>query len=131
MSRELLLDTCTLLWLAIDQTKLSRSALDSIAKSPDGLAVSAISAFEIGVKYSRRALELPLDPARWFPRVLRQHGVRSLSVTARIAVAATMLQKLHNDPFDRIIIATARLRDLAIVTPDALIRAYPDIECIW
>ena len=57
-----LLDTCTLLWLVAAPERLSGIAKGLIEGATEAF-VSAISAFEIGIKHSRGALDLPLDPA--------------------------------------------------------------------
>ena len=126
-----LLDTCTLLWLASDQSRLSQASKQAIAGGAGKLFVSAISAFEIGVKHNKGKLVLPTPPAVWFARALRLHGLRRVVVTPRIALKATALPELHNDPMDRIIIATAQIRKMIILTPDEHIRQYPDVSCVW
>lgn len=127
----LLLDTCTLLWLAADESRLSEKARDLIRENADGLFVSAISAFEIAVKHRKGALRLPLPPRSWFPQVTKHHGVGELPVTSQVALLSAELPPLHNDPCDRIIVATAQAERLPILTPDPLIRAYPEAETCW
>lgn len=127
----LLLDTCTLLWLVADKKALSPRARELIADPKQRLFVSAISAFEIGVKHGRRALTLPLPPDVWYQQALEFHGVEEVPVTGRIAAQATLLPRLHTDPCDRIIVATAQLNGIMVLTPDAHIRRYPDVETAW
>lgn len=127
----LLLDTCTLLWLAADQAKLSRQATTLIVEHGDALFVSAISAFEIGVKHRRGGLVLPMPVSSWIHAVLDFHAVVEIPVDCRIAAASTELPPLHNDPCDRMIVATARVHNLTIVTPDPLITQYPDARVAW
>ena len=127
----LLLDTCTLLWLAGDPTKLSGHAADLIRHHADGLFVSAISAFEIAVKHRRGGLRLPMEPQEWIPAALKHHGVNELPVTCRIAAASVALPAHHNDPADRIIVATAQIEDLTILSPDKLIRRYEGTRVQW
>jgi len=131
MSAGVVLDTCTLLWLAADQARLSTTARQEIAARADALFVSAISAFEIGVKHAKGKLVLPLDPQEWIARALEQHGIHEIAVDARIAVRATQLPLLHSDPCDRMIVATAKLHSLSILTPDPLIAAYADVNVLW
>ena len=126
-----LLDTCTLLWLTSDHSKLSQSAAEAIADEGSALFVSAISAFEIGIKHGRGALLLPFEPDRWYEEALEFHGLHEIPVTGRIAARSTMLPRLHADPCDRILIATAAEHGLRILTPDSLIRAYPSLEVVW
>jgi PIN domain nuclease of toxin-antitoxin system len=127
----ILLDTCTLLWLAIDQSGLSPRAIQRIEEQADGLHVSAISAFEIGQKAASGKLKLKLKPAAWFPRACELHGLKVLPLTAEAALTASSLPALHKDPFDRLLIAKAITSGLTILTPDEKIRQYPKLKCFW
>ncbi|HEV7667965.1 MAG TPA: type II toxin-antitoxin system VapC family toxin [Thermoanaerobaculia bacterium] len=127
----LLLDTCALLWLVGDRGKLSATAVGRIKTQRGELFVSAISAFEIGVKHRKGKLELPLEPGAWFEAALRFHGLRELPVTGSIAAASTALPLLHADPCDRLIVATALLHGMTVLTPDPLIAGYPGVQTVW
>lgn len=127
----LLLDTCALLWLAADQSRLSENAKNALRENANSLFISAISAFEIAVKMRSGKLELPLDPGIWFEKALRNHGLQELPVTGSIAVRSVTLPPLHNDPCDRFIIATALQNSMAIVTCDSLIAQYREVKVIW
>ena len=127
----ILLDTCSLLWLASDQDNLSIKAKKEIEKNSQALFVSAISAFEIAIKYRNKKLELPLPPLDWFSAAIDFHGIREISITSTIAVTAVVLPPLHNDPCDRIIIATAQLNAMKIITCDPLISRYKQANVIW
>lgn len=127
----ILLDTCCLLWLASDQARLSDRARNEVSEHRDQLFVSAISAFEIGVKHSKGKLELPLSPVAWFAKAVEFHGLIEMPVSGAIAARSTQLPQLHADPCDRMIIATAQLHGMTILSPDGLIRDYPDTTVIW
>lgn len=127
----LLLDTCTLLWLVADQSKLTETARDAIAANADSLFISAITAFEIAIKHRQQKLTLPLPPQEWLTQVFEFHGIRELPVTSSIAMLSVQLPTLHNDRCDRIIIATAAMNSLSIVTSDELIAQYPQAKTIW
>ena len=127
----ILLDTCTLLWLSSDQKKLSSKAKKEIEKNARSLFVSAITAFEIAIKCRNGKLELPLPSLDWFTEVVDFHGIREIPVTSSIAVSSVQLPPLHNDPCDRIIIATSQLNAMKIVTCDKLISQYENAEVIW
>jgi len=126
-----LLDTCSLLWLVAAQDQLSSHVRELLCREQDLLFVSAISAFEIGVRHRKRALELPLEPEVWWRRAVDFHGLREIPVTGRIASRATRLPEHHKDPCDRIIIATAQLQGLIVLTPDPLIRKYAEARSDW
>jgi PIN domain nuclease of toxin-antitoxin system len=119
----MILDTCALLWLAINQRMLSESALKSIDATPN-LGVSAISAFEIGQKYKSGRLELSLPPRQWFERAIAQHRLTVIELTADICLRAMELPDIHKDPFDRLIIATAMSEGRPIVTSDSFFERY-------
>lgn len=118
-------------WLAGDPSKLSEKATDLIRQHGDSLFISAISAFEIAVKHRRGALRLPMEPGDWIPAALKHHGVNELPVTCRIAAASAGLPPHHNDPCDRMIVATAQIEDLAILSPDQMIRRYEGVRVWW
>lgn len=127
----MLLDTCTLLWMTADQTKLSNSAKELIIKNSKSLFISSISAFEIAVKHQKGSIELPMPPREWVPAALRNHGVSEIPLDTAIAVRACELPLLHRDPCDRMIIATAPLLGVEVLTPDHLIKQYPDVIVRW
>lgn len=118
-----ILDTCALLWLAQGGGELSADARKRIAGAP-AVFVSAISAFEIGIKCRKGKLTLPARPDEWLETVLTHHGIRVIPVDARIAMAATELPEIHGDPCDRMIIASAKAMNLPVVTADLVFRKY-------
>ena len=127
----ILLDTCTLLWLVDGQQNLSEPAKKTLLKNKETPSVSAISAFEIGIKHRKGLLKLPLPPSDWFFEALRLHGLTELPISAQIAILTTQLPLIHNDPADRMLIATAMNQTLTILTPDKHIQAYPDVKTSW
>src|SRR5438034_5411001 len=127
----LLLDTCTLVWLDSDPGSLSARARQEISNSTAGLFVSAVSALELAIKIRKGKLTLSMPLERWFPGVLAAHGVSEVLIDWRIAAATGALPLVHNDPFDRLIISTAKLQNYSIITPDPLIHAYPDVRAVW
>src|SRR5258708_24034860 len=127
----LLLDTCAMVWLASDHSRLSPTARAAIAAEPSSLHVCSISAFEIGLRYGERKILLPSAPDVWFPATLRLYGIRELPVSWEVALRSTQLPWIHRDPADRIIVAASLLHNLSIVTPDPFIQGYPAIRILW
>jgi PIN domain nuclease of toxin-antitoxin system len=127
----LLLDTCVLIWLDSDPAKISHTAADAVRASAGNLFASSISALEIATKVRKGKLALSMPVEQWFPSVLHAHGITEIAADSRICALSASLPPLHNDPFDRIIIATAHSRGLRTVTSDALIHAYPQADHIW
>lgn len=127
----ILLDTCTLLWMVGDQSNLSQQAKQTIAQNTDSIYVSSITALEIGLKHSRKRLQLPKPPLQWFDKVIELHGLTEIPVNSQIAFRSTVLPPIHKDPADRILIATATLHHLVLLSPDKHFQKYKGLEVVW
>lgn len=119
----MILDTCALIWLVSGKNCLSEYAREQIANSPD-VAVSAITAFEIGIKHKKGKLTLPSSPNIWFQSALELHGLSLCQIDCQTALRAAELPAIHSDPCDRIIIATSQLLNRPIVTTDSKFAQY-------
>jgi len=125
-----LLDTAVFLWAAFGEAeKLSRKAL-KIIEGSDELYFSAVSAWEIAIKYSIGKLPLKKDPQQWLPDVVLKMGLKQLPIAQRHALRVSHLPEHHKDPFDRLLIAQALLEDMSLLTPDAAIKKYR-VPVIW
>jgi PIN domain nuclease of toxin-antitoxin system len=127
----LLLDTHAFIWLASDLRKLPKAAKSALREHAGALYLSGISGLEIALSVKRDRLDLPTDPESFTLRALEQHGIEEIPVSAVIGCRAARLPEIHNDPFDRIIIATAQFHRAKILTKDAVIPDYPDTDVIW
>ena len=127
----ILLDTHTFVWLASDPDKLSGPATEAIQKFQGRLLLSAVSTWEIALLCKRGRLMLPVSPEVFIEKAVARHGLHELPVTSGLTMAAVALPDLHNDPFDRILIAEALLQKCRIVTKDAVIPTYPGISAVW
>jgi PIN domain nuclease of toxin-antitoxin system len=127
---KLLLDTATFLWLTIDSPQLSPDARRLFSDPEHEVFLSVVSAWEIGVKHGIGKLPLPEQPDAFISRQRLAHGIQSLSLHESAVLKLQTLPTLHRDPFDRMLVCQALAHDLTILTPDALVRAYP-IKSIW
>src|ERR1051325_5327733 len=119
----LLLDTCAVIYIAENQPIASSARRQVIAAGNDGgVLVSPVSAWEIGLLASRRGLIFLPDPKAWFSEFLASPGVRLTPLTPEIAIESSLLAPpLHNDPADRLLMATACALGVPIVTRDVAI----------
>jgi len=119
LSRGYLLDSHILIWSLYEQARLSapqRAVLESDAPT----FVSAATVWEIEIK--KKAGRLPLPEAIW--RQADDVGHAFIPIEPAHARMAAALPAVHNDPFDRMLVAQATLNKLAILTVDEMIRAY-------
>lgn len=119
----MLLDTCALIWLAQGGERLSEETRRRLAAAPF-VYVSAISGFEIGIKCMKGKLELPVPPSDWFEAILAHHDLRVIPLDLETCLRSSQLAHVHSDPCDRMIIATARIHQLTVVTADPVFQKY-------
>ncbi len=115
----LLLDSHVLLWAILSPEKLRERARQEIIESPC-LFFSAASVWELEIKRSRERLFLPED---WVEQA-EAEGFSELPVTARHAQEGGKLPWHHKDPFDRILIAQARVEGLVFASRDKFAPLY-------
>lgn len=127
----LLLDTHAFVWLASDQGQFTGRGKAAIRESAGRLFVSSISSLEIALLAKRNRLQLPLPPERFVAETMRHHGINEIPVDSTIAMAAAALPDIHNDPFDRILAATALVQRLDLLSKDAVLPRYPGLRVIW
>ena len=126
---DLLLDTHTVLWVLSDDDKLSAKAKSEILSPDNNKYVSLTSAWEVAIKVNLDRLSFEGGAARFLYQIEKDR-FKLLPICAEHIVRVETLPLHHKDPFDRLIVATAVVEGMAIVTTDANIHLY-DIECIW
>lgn len=127
----LLLDTHAFVWLASDEKQFTERGKATIRESADRLFMSSISSLEIALLVKRSRLHLPLSPEQFVAESLQQHGIEEIPVDTTIAMAAAALPDIHNDPFDRILAATAIVHRLVLLSKDTVLPRYPGVRVVW
>ncbi|HYD07662.1 MAG TPA: type II toxin-antitoxin system VapC family toxin [Reyranella sp.] len=119
-----LLDTHILLWAATSPNKLSRKTRRLLEDTENALVFSVVSLWEVVVKRSLERDDFQVDP-RELRRGLIDNGYEELPVTGAHALALEDLPSLHKDPFDRMLLAQARVEGLSLLTADERLLQYP------
>ncbi len=123
----LLLDTCTVIWMAEDAA-IAPEAVDFLSAANDAGAityVSPISAWEVGLLAARARLQFLITPERWFQRVLETPHMRLAEMSPDLLIASSFLPgNPPRDPADRIIAATARDYGCTLLTRDEALLDY-------
>lgn len=118
---KLLLDSHAFLWWLADDPMLDAGAKQAVADPTSIVHVSAASVWELAIKAALGKLDLG---GADLVEEIEENVFVELPMTARHSLAAAALPRHHDDPFDRMLIAQAKLEGLTIVTRDAAFRAY-------
>ena len=126
----ILLDTCSFLWLVADSRELSPNARQLFADPANDVFLSVASAWEIIVKNKLGKLPLP-EPAHDFIKNNRiRHQIDTLPLDEASVLQLSRLPEYHKDPFDRILVCQAIAGGMTILTPDTHISSYP-VQVEW
>jgi len=128
----IVVDTHVWVWLADESDRLSDAHREAIQRHrDDGLGVSVMSCWEVAklVEYDRLRLACPVG--EWIQAALSLPEVQLLDLTPTIAVASTQLPgEFHRDPADQIIVATAQVYDVLLITADERILKYEHVRTV-
>jgi len=130
----IVLDTHAWIWLVSSPAYLSETAKGIIdgAVTERNIFISAISTWEVAILVSRGRLELTMSVGDWVAASEAIPFLNFVPVSNSIAMKSVELPgTLHNDPADRIIIATAVSMGAILVTKDEKIRNYPHVKTVW
>ena len=117
-----LLDTHTLLWFLSGDNRLRDRARELVKDSSNERFFSVASLWEIAIKVDKLALTKPFN--QLFPEQLEFNGIKILNITVDSLTKLTVLPFHHRDPFDRLIIAQALVKELTIIGKDTAFDAY-------
>lgn len=135
MGSDLLLDTHTVLWMANEPEKLSDAARDAVLDSRNTRFLSIASVWEICLKVGLKKIRLDveadeMDAGTFFKRVSDELLLLELPLRPYMIYETIRLPQLHGDPFDRMLVAQAKVEGMTLVTKDRFIRQY-DVPTLW
>jgi PIN domain nuclease of toxin-antitoxin system len=119
-----LLDTHVWLWMSGDSSRLGSQTRALLENLDNELWLSAASAWEIAIKAGRHGFVLGGDAGDYVRSRLRAQGVRQLDIHFDHVLAVEHLPEHHRDPFDRLLVAQARVEGLMLISVDHRLRAY-------
>jgi PIN domain nuclease of toxin-antitoxin system len=127
----IVLDTHIWVWWVQNDSRLTAQHRQWLQDyEQEGLGVSILSCWEVAKLVEKNRLILPLPINEWLDNALAYPGVQLLDLTLPIVVDSTKLNGFHSDPFDQLIVATARFYDCHLLTVDAKILNYPDVKTL-
>ena len=122
-----LIDTHILLWAIYDSKQLSDTAREIL--SNERCAISIASLWEISIKISIGKLKIK-QSVHDLAEFCSRYGIDIMDIAPAYCDMMIKLPFIHNDPFDRIIIATAKANEYTILTKDGIISKY-DVKTVW
>jgi len=124
------LDTHAFLWSLNEDSQLPRTLVKALNDSHNDVLVSAVVVWEIAVKLAAGKLAVPPNIGSWLPAELRRRHLQPLAIDFAHVCAVEHLPMHHRDPFDRLLIAQARVENLTIVSNDQKFPAY-GLPLLW
>ncbi|MGI4022390.1 MAG: type II toxin-antitoxin system VapC family toxin [Janthinobacterium lividum] len=120
-----LLDTHTLIWSILDRGKLSQQVIETLEDTENPIFVSAVSLWEISIKFSLGKLELSgVKPEELLDLIIKT-GYELISISPHDCVTNYQLSStFHKDPFDKILIWQAIKHNYILITKDDYIKQY-------
>jgi PIN domain nuclease of toxin-antitoxin system len=126
----ILADTHAWFWWLTESPKLSVRARRAMERQP--VAIASISLWEIALLASRGRIELAMRPAEWLSIAVSRPDSLVLEISPAIAATgAGFGAAVHNDPADRIIMATALVHNLQLVTADERMTSSGLVRTVW
>jgi PIN domain nuclease of toxin-antitoxin system len=127
---KILLDTHAFLWWNMDSPQLSVKAKEIIAGGRAEIYISAASAWEIAIKYQKGRLVLPEPPDKYVISRISHYGFATLPIQISHTLRTSNLPLIHNDPFDRLLVAQCQMEEMSIISTDEYIKMY-GVDVIW
>lgn len=125
-----LLDTSIFLWSIDAEQKLSARAKEVLEDRRQEIFLSPVTSWEIVIKVARGNLILARSASETLSLAFAKFELRPLPVTHPHSLAVGELPPVHNDPFDRMLIAQAKSEGMVLMTADAALEKYP-VEILW
>jgi PIN domain nuclease of toxin-antitoxin system len=130
----IVMDTCAVLWDALEPKKLSKKALQAIdnADQQKTLLMADISIWEIAMLIKKGRVEIDTRAANFVNLFLQSRNITVISISPEIAELSVNFESdINNDPADRIIAATAILHNAQLVTADKNLLATDMVDTVW
>lgn len=130
----ILIDTCALIWDALEPAKLSAAAVAAIdtADQHNALIVADISLWEVAMLIHKGRIQLNTKPANFINLYLQSRNIVVQAISPEIAeLSVNIGAEINSDHADRIIAATAIIHNARLVTADQNLRNSKLLDTVW
>ncbi|HJD65717.1 MAG TPA: type II toxin-antitoxin system VapC family toxin [Rickettsia endosymbiont of Bembidion nr. Transversale] len=129
VSNLILLDTHVLLWAISEPNKLSTTVKQyiDVAQQNKLLLLSSISLWEIAMFEQKKRIDIRQSLKTFLESIINIQGLAIKDISVEVAVESNLLaDSFHNDPADRLIVATAKYYNATLLTRDQKILAWAE-----
>lgn len=130
----ILLDTCAIVWDALEPKKITAKAKKAIdnADKQNALLMADISIWEISMLVKKGRIEIDTTPAHFINLYLQSRNISVKSITPEISELSVNLgDEINNDPADRLIAATSIINNARLITADNNLINCELVDTLW
>jgi len=126
----IIIDTHIWIWWVTNSVSLSAAHRNFLEKqNEDEIAINIISCWEIAKAVEKERLQLNISVEQWLKEAIEFYNVTIIPLDIPIIIESTRLPgDFHKDPADQLIVATARVLDVPLMTADEKILKYPYVK---
>lgn len=124
-----LLDTHAIIWIANEPERLTHDVQNLLIQKHHKIYFSSVNIWEMAIKINLYKDNFKVDVKKLY-RSLLEYGYEELPVMSQHCFALTQLPRIHNDPFDRLLIAQAMIENLTLITHDGNILKYDLVKTL-
>lgn len=128
-----LLDTHAFIWLVLEPERASKQVVAELENAEGRLWLSPVSVWEISLLTKRKSFQIGSSLSHWVLSAVRRYSLQQAEVTWDVAFEFDRIQIPHADPADRLLVATARVYGLTLVTADRTLlssKACPMLKAV-
>ena len=130
----IILDTCAIIWDALDRRQLTDKVINAIDKADkfNALIISDISIWEIAMLVKKERLKIDTTASNFVNLYLQMRNISVVQISPEIAeLSVNFGSEINKDPADRIITATSIIQHAQLITADQNLIASEIVETLW
>lgn len=125
-----LLDAHIWIWMALDPSRLSQKVEKAVSDTGNELFLSPISVWELVMLTQKGRVSLEQDVISWTGRTMEAWQLQEAPLTTEVALETSRINLAHSDPSDRLIVASAKVFAMTLVTADEKLLALRDVKVL-
>ncbi len=129
--KDILLDTHIWIWLTAERYENLSEKAYKVLKEGKRKWISVISIWEVSKLVEKKRIILSIPLLDWIKRSLIEHEISVAHLEPEICVESCSLEGFHQDPVDKLIMATSRVLSIPLISADRSIQEFKGVNVIW